>query len=452
MSRSSQVPVYRHTVLRHADRRWHRSAPTAEPLHRLCETVLPEPQDAGPVRHRRRGQRQFSAALRLLALLSVLLLAQWGAAAPPHRVRLRAHQYPSPQAIASSGRPALELLSRLDPRQLSRYRFWDEPNDEESRPFEQQQAATELPEWPESEEGRSGSALPISFPERGFLSGYGQPFSGYGQPQTSHPDGQPYGRPLEPARPFAWQLMPEGLVYRSYMAGAKESRFRGVWHHDEDGGWIWDIVLGGRVGLVRYGTFDGDRPEGLQLDIEGAGQPRLDLEENSDVDAADFRFGVPLTYAIGQHQWKLAYYHLSSHLGDEFLLKNPGFTRLNYSRDAFVLGYGRYVRPDTRLYVEAGWSFHDEVAEPWEFQFGLDFIPPGRTGARGVPFFALNGHLREEVNFGGNFVVQAGWAWKRGDHTGIFRMGMEYYNGESDQFSFFDQHENKIGMGLWYDY
>ena len=33
-----------------------------------------------------------------------------------------------------------------------------------------------------------------------------------------------------------------------------------------------------------------------------------------------------------------------------------------------------------------------------------------------------------------------------------YRIGLEYYNGKSDQFEFFNQHENKLGLALWYDY
>jgi len=250
----------------------------------------------------------------------------------------------------------------------------------------------------------------------------------------------------------SWQLLPEGLIYRSYLAGAKESRFRSVWHHEKDEGWIWDIVLGGRVGLLRYGTTGHRRPEGFQIDIEGAGQPRLDAEEKRDVDAVDFRFGIPVTYGTRRYQMKFAYYHLSSHLGDEFLLKNPGFPRINFSRDVLVGGYSYHPTDELRLYAEAGWAFHADVSEPWEFQFGLDYMPSGWTSIWGRPFAAFNGHLREEVAFGGNFVVQAGWAWRGSEASGTYRMGVEYYNGENEQFSFFDEHENKIGLALWYDY
>jgi hypothetical protein len=69
-----------------------------------------------------------------------------------------------------------------------------------------------------------------------------------------------------------------------------------------------------------------------------------------------------------------------------------------------------------------------------------------------MPFFAVNGYLREEVRFGGNFVVQTGLQWRSAFNGGRFRMGVEYYNGKSRQFEFFNRFEQQIGGGLWYDY
>lgn len=261
-------------------------------------------------------------------------------------------------------------------------------------------------------------------------------------PQRSMASGQAYDL----------HLMPQGLIYGSYLAGAKESRFRSVWNHEKSDGGIWDITLGGSVGLLRYGTRGDVRPEGWQLGIEGAGLVRLDIDEKRDVMATDYRFGVPLTWGDSIHQVKVAYYHISSHVGDEFLLKTPGFNRLNYSRDVLVLGHSLYPADNWRVYGEVGYAFYSDVAEPWEFQFGLDYAPAGCTGTRGAPFAAFNGQLREEVDFGGNVVVQAGWAWRRGPATGIYRIGLEYYNGKDDQFSFFDESVEKIGFGMWYDY
>ena len=253
-------------------------------------------------------------------------------------------------------------------------------------------------------------------------------------------------------RNWHWQVMPDGLIYRSYLAGVKESRFTCALIRERDWGWIWDATLGGRVGLFRYGTADSRQPEGWQLDIEGAAFPRLDFEHRRNVISTDFRVGTPLTYGTKRFRFKFSYYHLCAHLGDEYLLSYPGTRRINYVRDSLVWGTSFYWTPDLRLYAEAAWSFITlGGAEPWEFQFGVDFSPAQPNGFSGSPFFAINGHLREEVDFGGNLSVQTGWQW-RGYSGHLLRLGMQYFNGMSDSFEFFDRHEEKIGMGLWYDY
>jgi len=253
-------------------------------------------------------------------------------------------------------------------------------------------------------------------------------------------------------RPWCLQFFPEGLIYPSYLAGVRESRFGSQWVNERKVGWIWDIALGGRVGVIRYGTQECYRPEGFQIDIEGAGFPRLDLEHDRDLVAADFRFGVPITFGGKRWQTKTGYYHLSSHLGDEFMLLYPGARRINYSRDAMVLGESFYPVESLRLYAEATWAFaSDDGAKPWEFQFGVDFAPAEPGNLRGAPFVALNGYLREDIEYSGNLVVQTGWSW-RGEAGHLFRLGMHYFAGYSEQFEFFDRYEEKLGLALWYDY
>jgi hypothetical protein len=216
-------------------------------------------------------------------------------------------------------------------------------------------------------------------------------------------------------------------------------------------GALWDITLGGRVGLWRYGTTDVFMPDGWQIDLEGAALPRLDFEHDMNMVSADFRAGLPITYGAGPWRTKLGYYHLSSHLGDEQLLSFPGTPRYNYARDVLIFGQAYYLTPEQRIYAEAGWAFYADVSQEWEFQFGWEYAPATITGARGAPFAAVNGHLREEVNFSGNLVAQIGWSW-RGPNAQLFRVGFEYFNGLSDQYQFWNLFEEKLGFGLWYDF
>jgi hypothetical protein len=256
-----------------------------------------------------------------------------------------------------------------------------------------------------------------------------------------------------PSGDWCWQLLPDGLIYHSYLAGIKEPRFAINWMNERGLGDLWDVTLGGRVGILRYGNCSLGYPQGWQVDMEGGVMPRLSQDDDLDLQSSDYRFGIPITYGRGNTQYKFAFYHLSSHVGDEFLENNPGFVRINYSRDAFVLGVSHYPWPALRLYGEMGFAFRsDGGSKPWEFQFGVDYAPAHETGVRGAPFAAANAHLREDVDFGGSGVLQAGWAWRGSGTRQLFRAGLQYYNGKSSQFQFFDRSEQQTGFALWYDY
>jgi hypothetical protein len=249
-----------------------------------------------------------------------------------------------------------------------------------------------------------------------------------------------------------WQGFPHGSMYPAYLASERESRFAANFFREEKQGWLVDATAGGRAGLFRYGTDDLLRPEGFQLDFEGAAFPRFTLDSAREFVSVDFRTGLPLTFRRGPVETKLAYYHYSSHLGDMFILNHPGVTRTPYTRDAVVLGLGFRPREDFRLYAEADYAFHTfGNADPWQFQFGVDWSTLQMTGLRGAPFFAVNSMIRQDVNFAGNLTVQTGWQW-RGQAGQSLRTGFHYFNGKSNQGQFFNRFEEQIGLGIWYDH
>ncbi|MBI1345967.1 DUF1207 domain-containing protein [bacterium] len=262
----------------------------------------------------------------------------------------------------------------------------------------------------------------------------------------------PYQESYE--EPWTWHVLPDGLVYKSYLAGEREPRLSTAFLHESGGEWLWDSALGGRASILRYGTSGSVQPQGWELQVEGAAFVRLLPEEDRDVNAVDFRAGVPLAYRNGPFQYKFGYYHISSHLGDEFLLKRPGYDRLNYSRDSLVLGMGYFPTDNLRLYAEVGWAviYTSGGAEPWEFQTGLEWQTQEPTGIRGAPYFAMNIHLREEVDWGGNINILAGWMWRgyHADHT--FRLGLQYFNGKNAQFSLLQDNQQLLGWGIRYDF
>ncbi len=250
-----------------------------------------------------------------------------------------------------------------------------------------------------------------------------------------------------------WQLLPSGLMYRSYLAGEKEPRFQFVPMFNTKGGTVLETAMGGRVGLLRYGTHDSMVPEGWQLDMEGAVLARLDAEQQWDLQAADFRVGFLSTWRQGPDSFKAGYYHISSHLGDEFLIRNPGFIRLNYVRDSLIVGWTHDLSLDTQVYGEIGYAFnYDGGAQPLEFQFGVQYSPTCATGLRGAPFCAVNVHTREDYDFSTSINLAAGWQWRGMESDHRFRAGLQCFNGPSAQYSFGNQHETLVGGGVWFDF
>jgi len=263
------------------------------------------------------------------------------------------------------------------------------------------------------------------------------------------------------ARPWCWQLMPNNLIYTSYLAGPKEPRIGSSVYDDTEPalvgggreGWLWDTTLGGRASILRYGSDTVVHPQGFEVQIEGAAFVRLDPEDERDLRSADYRFGVPLVYGVGRWQTKFAYYHNSAHLGDEFMLKHPTYPRINYVRDCLVWGNSWYPLDWLRLYGEVGWAFYNAGgSEPWELQGGCELIQARPTGGRGAPFLAVNGMSRQELDWGGNVCVQAGWAWRGRRSEKLYRVGFEYLYGSDPQYEFVYNNQNRCGFGMWYDF
>jgi len=264
------------------------------------------------------------------------------------------------------------------------------------------------------------------------------------------------------ARPWFWQIMPNNLIYTSYLAGPKESRLGTSVYRDTGNdplnpgtanGTMWDTTLGGRASILRFGSDPVLHPQGFEVQIEGAAFVRLDPQEDRDLRSADYRFGVPLVYGIGRWQTKLAYYHNSAHLGDEAMIKHPNYERVNYVRDCIVWGNSYYPFDWLRLYGEVGYAFFNSGgSEPWEFQYGTELIQARPTGIHGAPFFAINGISRQELDWGGNVCVQTGWAWRGRRSEKLFRIGFEYLYGSDPQFEFVFANQNRYGVGMWYDF
>ena len=254
---------------------------------------------------------------------------------------------------------------------------------------------------------------------------------------------------------LCWQLLPNGLLYKTYLAGEKEARMQLVPFYDtKSKRKIWEAVLGGRAGLIRLSDPSISNSDAFQLDLEGAVFARvLPDEPSAPLEGSDYRVGLYGTWKFDRLSYRAGYYHISAHVGDEFLIANPLFNRINYVRDSALFGTAYELNDVSRIYGEIGYALGvDGGAKPLEFQFGGEYAPLPATQFTGAPFAAVNTHLREDFDFSGGVNVVAGWGWQGQHSKRRLRLGLNYYNGPSLQYEFFDRWENLVGGGIWLDY
>jgi len=250
-----------------------------------------------------------------------------------------------------------------------------------------------------------------------------------------------------------WQILPDGLMYHSYLAGPQEPRISAILFGDDDGGYFCDATVGGRIGFLRYGTESAKDPQGWQWDLEGAVMTRLNLLESEDVDSMDYRFGTLITWAEGPWAMKFGYFHISSHVGDEYQERNPTYRRVNYVTESAILGVSHQALEQLRLYGEVVFAVkYSEEAKRWQFQTGAEWTPAPRPSKKIAPFVAVNLGFRESTDYHMATTIQAGWGYLGPKSDRRLRWGLQYGDGPTSQFQFFSQNEQYLGWGLWFDY
>ncbi len=253
--------------------------------------------------------------------------------------------------------------------------------------------------------------------------------------------------------PWDWRLLPDGLLWRSYLASPHEPRISMIIFNDTNEGIFWDVSLGGRVGLLRYGTTGANRPRGWQWDLEGAVITRLDLLNSEDVESMDYRFGSVITAAEGPWAMKVGYFHVSSHVGDEYLQRNPTFLRVNYVTESWIVGVSYSAADTFRVYSELAYAFGvSGGAKRYQIQSGMEYTPVAPIPHWGAPFAAVNFNFRETVDYDVSTTIQIGWSFQGPESGRRLRYGLQYGDGPTSQYEFFNRREEYLGLGVWFDY
>jgi hypothetical protein len=210
------------------------------------------------------------------------------------------------------------------------------------------------------------------------------------------------------------------------------------------------IGVGDSFGLVRFG---GPSPgDGLQFDVIGVIFAQFDVGSSStDLINADYIIGLPVTFRRGAFSIRTKLYHQSSHLGDEFLLRDTGIDRENLSFESIEVLASLEAGP-LRVY---GGGEHLLRREPEAvaakiFHGGLEVRTRAAAAAQLVAGVDIKAPKLGDWSPAAS--ARAGVAFRRAgserDPGRLITFSLEWYEGPSPYGQFFQDDISYVGVGV----
>lgn len=257
---------------------------------------------------------------------------------------------------------------------------------------------------------------------------------------------------------------PDGDVFRPLFADPKQPQTFATLQAVK----IRDSKTSATVGSVGFGENFGfysrrDGCNGWQVGLLAGVFSQFDMNApSSDLINTDYVVGIPVSWRSGLFSTRVRLYHQSTHLGDEFVLHNPGVNRVNYSyEEAEAIlsldapgGWGR-------VYAGGGYLLHREPAnlDRLKVQAGVELRGP--TWSSGPIDRILSGPLVvtpvlgadfktfEQLNWSLNTNVVGGLEFARAGALRRFRVLINYYHGNNPYGQFYGQKVESVGLGIY---
>jgi hypothetical protein len=248
------------------------------------------------------------------------------------------------------------------------------------------------------------------------------------------------------------EILPRGNLFDPLIADPRWAHFSASYQYfnnDEEVEHAGSVSFGETFGLLGGpAPFEGR----WQLDFQAAVFGLFDLDSDSkDLINADYWVGLPLSYKSGNFAAMARVFHQSSHLGDEFLLRDR-VDRVNLSYEAvdlklsYNLGYG------LRVYGGLGYllSVEPSDVDPFSTQAGVEYLAPFTLGGGFIrPVAGVDVQNREESNFATDVSVRAGVQFESPEAVSQrVQLMLEYYNGRNPNGQFYDRTLEFYGFGL----
>jgi Protein of unknown function (DUF1207) len=256
---------------------------------------------------------------------------------------------------------------------------------------------------------------------------------------------------VKPSVPIDVHALPETELFAPLLADPRQPRFSMSYqdyHTPSKEFSAASVALGEYFGFAR-GLFG--ESGSSQFGIQAAVFALFNLDApSSDLVNADYWVGFPLSYRKGPWSFLVRLYHQSSHLGDEFLLGNPGVNRVNLSYEELE-GLASYEWERWRVYGGGGYLVHAEPdLAPKQLHGGVEYVRP-RAAGRFDFVAAVDLRSSEELGWRTSRSYQAGLEFK-GASTRRVRLMLEYYRGHSPNGQFYRESLRYTGLGLYFGF
>jgi len=259
-------------------------------------------------------------------------------------------------------------------------------------------------------------------------------------------------------------LPDEGPLFKPLMASPRQLTYSGGWRWNDQALTknVIPISFADNIAFIRWCNvwpFGGQ----LQLNLDGGIWAVFDpVHESAPLLNADYYVGIPIEYAIGRWVFRLRPYHISSHLGDEFLINHPGFDRKNPSAEYLDFFVSNQLTDEIRLYGGLGWVIqHDK-----SFDSGNTYVEAGveiklfRYGffdpcqhLYGTPFFAMDFLYLNTYSKHIDSTYVLGYEWgKLAGCQRKMRVFIEYHDGYNIDGQFCKTASSYFSVRLSYGY
>lgn len=246
-------------------------------------------------------------------------------------------------------------------------------------------------------------------------------------------------------------FLPRGYLFDQLTADPRWPHFSVAYRYnmsDKELGSTGAANFGETIALYRNrAPFGGQWEFGLQAGVFSL----FDLARKSkDLINADYMGGIFASYRYQNFATMLRVFHQSSHLGDEFLLRNR-VKRVNLSYEQADLRLSYKFFNVLRLYGGGGYLFDQEPASvrPWSTQYGVEFESPWKPfGNTITPIFAGDFKNNEEDHWSTNISLQGGVQFENWIlNQRRLQLLIEYFHGHSPNGQFYNRKIETIGFG-----